>query len=202
MATKIKPEQRMIRRRRGWVMRHRRVFVVVAALAVAYCVAVEVLLPREDQASGQLDAVMVLTSGLRDGIDPSGEDRLRRAVEVATTSGVPIYVSRVTLGGRASVGNDSGQQVIVGSHIRWTILEGVVGTTHEEAERLARTIPNASVAVITSRLHTRRACATFARAGLAVTCISSGPDRPLWKAPYFVLYESAALLKYLSRGWI
>jgi uncharacterized SAM-binding protein YcdF (DUF218 family) len=176
----------------------------MAVLAIAYCTAVEVWLPRQDDPARQLDAVMVLSSGVRDNgsLDANGEQRLRRAVELAATKAIPLYVSRVTLGGHRSVSSDSGQQVIVGSRVRWTILEGVVGNTHDEAQRLARTIPHASVAVVTSRLHTRRACATFERAGLTVTCVSSGPDRPLWMAPYFVLYESAAVLKYLSRGWM
>jgi hypothetical protein len=196
----------MIGRARAIVARHRRAIVVAALVVAGYCVIVEVWLPRQDEVTRRLDAVMVLSSGVRDNgaLDVSGEQRLRHGIDIAKGQGIPLYVSRVALGGARVVTSDSGQRVITGSRglVRWTILDGVAASTHDEAARLERALPHASIAVVTSRLHTRRACATFEHAGFTVTCVSSGPDWPLWKAPYFVLYESAALAEYRLRGWM
>jgi uncharacterized SAM-binding protein YcdF (DUF218 family) len=90
-----------------------------------------------------------------------------------------------------------------------------VQTTHDEAVgawRMLRPRGATRVAVVTSPLHTSRACASFERVGFAVTCVAavsrvysvkhadSGQDRlALFRA---WLYERAAWSEYRWRGWV
>ncbi|HEY7233372.1 MAG TPA: YdcF family protein [Gemmatimonadaceae bacterium] len=90
-----------------------------------------------------------------------------------------------------------------------------VRTTHDEAVRAWRLLaPRGAtrVAVVTSPLHTARACATFEHVGFIVTCVpaisraysidhaESGQDRlALFRA---WAYERAAWTEYRARGWI
>ena len=116
-----------------------------------------------------------------------------------------------------SVTSDVDQQRLVSlleRPIRLLIVDSIF-STHDEAVRtraLARTLDVTSVAVVTSPLHTYRACATFEKVGFIVTCVPSESrdvalatlrtptDRvsalQLW------LYELAGLAKYRVSGWI
>ena len=94
-------------------------------------------------------------------------------------------------------------------------LVGPVRDTHDEAvatAELARRREWSRVAVVTSPLHTRRACATFEAQGLRVLCHPSdsrdyslnlrrGPSDRL-EAFRDWLYESVATRVYRSRGWL
>jgi len=66
--------------------------------------------------------------------------------------------------------------------------------------------------VVTSPMHTRRACATFAKAGFQVTCVAafehdtpaSRPHSPgerlaAWRA---YLHERLGMVKYGWQGWV
>lgn len=92
---------------------------------------------------------------------------------------------------------------------------GRIGTTRLEAERIATTLPPSRVphvALVTSPLHTRRACATFEHVGYRVSCIpalsrdvalgalASARDRV--ETFRMAAYERAALVKYRWKGWI
>jgi uncharacterized SAM-binding protein YcdF (DUF218 family) len=90
-----------------------------------------------------------------------------------------------------------------------------VHSTHDEAMAFAamgRTHGWRRVMLITSPLHTRRACATFETAGLPVECRPAHPrvysisrlDIPSDRREVFadVLYETAASMLYAARGWI
>jgi uncharacterized SAM-binding protein YcdF (DUF218 family) len=90
-----------------------------------------------------------------------------------------------------------------------------VGTTRIEAERfreLAAAQGWRAAVVVTSPLHTRRACRAFEHVGVTVTCRAS-PDRSLpWQhltgpdarlAGFGAwLYEALAWLEYRIRGWV
>ncbi|WP_439642598.1 YdcF family protein [Gemmatimonas sp.] len=89
-----------------------------------------------------------------------------------------------------------------------------VHSTRDEAlafAALARTNGWRRVLVVTSPAHTRRACKSVERVGLAVQCLPavsrsyalSRLDRPDSRRQVFadLLYESAATLLYRSRGW-
>lgn len=90
-----------------------------------------------------------------------------------------------------------------------------VVTTRTEALRMgaiARTNGWSTVAVVTSPMHTRRACATFEAVGLRVVCVpaavrgsglypgANAEDR--LRAFRSWLYEMFASSSYKSRGWI
>jgi uncharacterized SAM-binding protein YcdF (DUF218 family) len=90
-----------------------------------------------------------------------------------------------------------------------------VHSTHDEAlafSALARTHGWRRVAVVTSPMHTRRACGALGKAGLSVECrpaaprdyslryLDSGGSRRL--AFIDVLYELTATLLYRVRGWV
>jgi uncharacterized SAM-binding protein YcdF (DUF218 family) len=90
-----------------------------------------------------------------------------------------------------------------------------VHTTHDEAVnawKLLRPRGATRVAVVTSPLHTRRACATFEEVGFAVTCVPAvsrvysvdaaddGSDRLALFREW--LYERAAWAEYRARGWV
>lgn len=92
---------------------------------------------------------------------------------------------------------------------------GRIGTTRLEAERIAAVLPPSRVphiALVTSPLHTRRACATFARVGYRVSCVpalsrdlalgtlASARDRV--ETFRMAMYERAALIKYRWFGWL
>ena len=89
-----------------------------------------------------------------------------------------------------------------------------VHSTRDEALAFAamgRTHGWQQAVIVTSPLHSRRACAAVEQAGLAVRCAPAAPreyslsrlDRPENRRLAFndVLYESAAALLYAVRGW-
>jgi uncharacterized SAM-binding protein YcdF (DUF218 family) len=90
-----------------------------------------------------------------------------------------------------------------------------VFTTRTEAMRMAaiaRANHWSTIAVVTSPMHTRRACATFEAVGLRVVCVpadvrgsglyagANGEDR--LRAFRSWLYEVFASSSYKSRGWV
>jgi uncharacterized SAM-binding protein YcdF (DUF218 family) len=96
----------------------------------------------------------------------------------------------------------------------WRIV-APVSTTHDEAMRTAELLAPANtrtIAVVTSPLHTRRACATFEGVGFSVVCVPSderryaaytlpGPaDR--FDAFFDLLYERLGMIEYRARGWV
>jgi uncharacterized SAM-binding protein YcdF (DUF218 family) len=98
--------------------------------------------------------------------------------------------------------------------IRLLIVDSIF-STRDEAVRtraLAKALDITNVAVVTSPLHTYRACATFEKVGFAVTCVPSesrdvalttlsGPTDRV-KALQLWLYELAGLAKYRVSGWM
>lgn len=92
---------------------------------------------------------------------------------------------------------------------------GPVATTHDEALATSQLLAPASgrsIVVVTSPLHTRRACATFEAVGFAVTCWPSDERRyalhtfsgirSRLAATVDWLYERAAVIEYRWRGWM
>lgn len=92
---------------------------------------------------------------------------------------------------------------------------GRIGTTRLEAERIASVLPPSRVShivLVTSPLHTRRACATFERMGYRVSCVpalsrdvalgalASARDR--METFRMAVYERAGLIEYRWKGWI
>jgi uncharacterized SAM-binding protein YcdF (DUF218 family) len=167
-----------------------------------------------------LDAVVVLSGGLTtDGlIGYSGVERLLSGIRLARSTGTPSLVTtRVRHPANLEVSSDADQKRLVqlmGPDLRLFIV-GDVFSTRDEALRvrdLARQQRWARVAVVTSPAHSRRACGTFEKAGLRVTCVpaesrevafrtlATAGDRieafKLW------IYELAGTINYRLKGWL
>lgn len=191
----------MIRRGRAAVM-------ITTAVAALYCAAIEIWLPRVDAMPVAPPAMIVALSS---SVDSDGElsqvsrERLGVAIDLARSTGATLITTRVVYKRRPEVTSDRPQRRMVdsaGLSDRWRTLHGVAANTRDEAMRLRGVKTSVPIVVVTSRLHTRRACKTFERVGYTVTCVSSGLDGPWWIIPYSVAYESAAWIKYRYKRWI
>lgn len=172
-------------------------------------------------ASAPVDAVVVLSGGLTaDGrITGQAIDRLLSAVQTAKMRGIgELAVSIVDLNDAARViTSEQDQRALLQLMAPELSISAVrdVHSTRDEAlafAALARTRRWRRVVLVTSPMHTRRSCAAFEQAGLAVECrpadgrdysvrtIKSGENRRL--AFQDVLYEVAATLLYRARGWM
>ena len=198
--------------------------IAIICLAVSYTPLVSRLsgqLVRRDALGSPVDAIAVLSVGLTpDGMMRSETlDRLLTGLSLAKQSGAPpllISRERRTFGGR--VVSDSTDQLrllaLVQPATRVIFVDSVF-TTRTEALRM-KAIAGAHgwsrIAVVTSPMHTRRACATFEAVGFKVVCVpaevrgsglyegSNADDR--LRAFRAWLYEVFASSSYRSRGWI
>jgi uncharacterized SAM-binding protein YcdF (DUF218 family) len=194
--------------------------LALICIAVAYTPLVSAIarpLIRRDSIPARVDAIAVLSAG----ITPDGMmrretlERLLSGVTLARRGLAPVMLVSME---RANRGSDSADLLsvisLVGGGIR-TILADSVTTTRTEALRM-RAIAGGNgwqtLAVVTSPLHTRRACATFEAVGFRVVCVpatvrgsglisgSTAEDRlhdfRSW------LYETFASDSYRRRGWI
>jgi len=194
--------------------------LALICIAVAYTPLVSAVarpLIRRDSISGRVDAIAVLSAGItNDGMMRRETlERLLSGLTLARRGLAPVMLVSME---RANRGSDSAdlQSVIslVGLGTR-TILVDSVTTTRTEALRMkaiARANGWQTLAVVTSPLHTRRACATFEAVGFRVVCVpatvrgsgripgSTAEDRlhdfRSW------LYETFATDSYRRRGWI
>jgi len=100
---------------------------------------------------------------------------------------------------------------------RWIPVTDDVRNTHDEAlvvDRRLRQVGAHTIALVTSPMHTRRACATFESVGLRVYCapaVERGEESetrtPLGEkdrlaAFKYYLYERLGWIEYRRRGWI
>lgn len=168
-----------------------------------------------------VDAVVVLSGWLtEDGhLTPTAADRLLTGLAVARRHGVgELVTSRVSreVDGR-TLTSDADQRALAGLLTPAPRLSTVapVASTRDEAVRvaaLADSVGWSHVAVVTSPSHTRRACATFERAGLRVTCVPAATRNVSWgalesvsdrlRAAADVAYEAVATVVYRRRGWL
>jgi uncharacterized SAM-binding protein YcdF (DUF218 family) len=168
-----------------------------------------------------VQAVVILSAGVtadghlrRRAIDRmlTGLSLVRRGI---TTT---LIVSREREGPPGQdVTSDADQQRLIAlleRPIRLLIVDSVFSTRDEavRTHHLARSLGVTSVAVVTSPMHSYRACATFEKVGFIVTCVPSesrdvalGSLRaPTDRVRAFQqwLYELAGLAKYRARRWI
>ena len=186
---------------------------VVSALSRSYV--------RADPMPARVDAIAVLSMGITpDGMMRSETlDRLLTGLSLARRGLAPVVlVSRESraLGGKA-VSDSVDQNAVValmGSGGRVIFVDSVL-TTRTEAmlmRGIARQNRWATLAVVTSPMHTRRACATFEAVGFRVVCVPAavrgsglypGADaEDRLRAFRAWLYETFATASYKSRGWI
>jgi uncharacterized SAM-binding protein YcdF (DUF218 family) len=167
------------------------------------------------------DAVVALSTTINvDGlVDATGTTRLLSALEAMRQTGARLLITTrpsQTLPAAMDAAVLDYQRLISagGDTSRWRMV-GPVATTHDEALATARLLAPAkqhSIVVVTSPLHSRRACATFEAIGFSVTCWPSDERRYALRtfsgfrtrlaATADWLYERAAVVEYRWRGWI
>jgi uncharacterized SAM-binding protein YcdF (DUF218 family) len=166
-----------------------------------------------------LDAVIVLSGGTTPDslLIPETLDRLLTGLALMRDSVAPVLVvtdARNRADDATAAPDQERLRALVARPFPMLRVDSV-RTTHDEAVnawRMLRPLGSTRVAVVTSPLHTRRACATFERVGFVVTCIPavsrvysvekahSGQDRlALFRA---WIYERAAWVEYRGRGWV
>ena len=176
---------------------------------------------RRDPIPPHVDAIAVLSiGGTPEGLMRSETlDRLLTGLSLAR-SGLSntMFVSRETrqFGGKPVSDSADLQNISAMAALPATIIfVDSITTTRTEALRMrsiARGRGVNSVAVVTSPMHTRRACATFESVGFKVVCVpatvrGSGLDpnsiaEDRLRAFRFWLYETFATDSYRRRGWI
>ena len=198
--------------------------VAVLCLLVAYTplvAAVSRPMIRRDRVPQRVDAIAVLGRGFTPDGSMRAEtlDRLLTGLSLARTGVAPVLLvsreSRV-FGGRA-VSDSLDQQTVLALTNSSPVIVFVdsVINTRDEAMRMsaiARARGIRTVAVVTSPLHTRRACATFEAVGFKVVCVpavvrdsglspeSNAEDR--LRSFRSWLYELFATASYKSHHWI
>jgi uncharacterized SAM-binding protein YcdF (DUF218 family) len=198
--------------------------VALICVVIAYTPVVSTLarpLVRRDPLPTSVDAIAVLSGGLTpDGMMRNVTlERLLTGLALAK-SGLArnLVVTRESRSFGGKIVSDSvDQHRIVGlaQPSAQVVFVDSVLTTRTEALRI-KTLAQArrwsTVAVVTSPMHTRRACATFEAVGLRVVCVpadardsglpdgSIGADR--LRAFQSWLYETFASSSYRRRGWI
>ncbi|HVS61457.1 MAG TPA: YdcF family protein [Gemmatimonadaceae bacterium] len=198
--------------------------IAAICIAVAYTPVVSMLarpLIRRDALPTRVDAVAVLAMGLTpDGMMRSETlDRLLTGLALAKRGLAPaMLVSRERRDFTGELVSDSADlqnvATLANPAARVIFVDSVV-TTRTEAirmEAIARANHWSTLAVVTSPMHTRRACATFEAVGLRVVCIpaavrgsglypgANAEDR--LRAFRSWLYEVFASSSYKSRAWI
>ena len=198
--------------------------IALICVVVAYTPAVSTLakpLIRRDRVPARVDAIAVLSAGITpDGMMRGATlDRLLTGLALARR-GVArtLLISRESRSDDGKLVSDSVDQqriLSLAPPSAQVLFVDSVLTTRTEALRM-KAIGQArgwsTFAVVTSPMHTRRACATFEAVGLKVVCVpadardsglyegSSGADR--LRAFQSWLYETFASSSYRRRGWI
>jgi uncharacterized SAM-binding protein YcdF (DUF218 family) len=197
--------------------------LALLCIAVAYTPLVPAVarpLIRRDSIPARVDAIAVLSAGFTpDGMMRRETlERLLSGVTLARRGLAPVMlVSMERSNNRAPVSDSADLQSVISliGEVTRTILVDSVTTTRTEALRM-RAIARANgwqtLAVVTSPLHTRRACATFEAVGFRVVCVpatvrgsglipgSIAEDRLRDFRSW--LYETFATDSYRRRGWI
>jgi uncharacterized SAM-binding protein YcdF (DUF218 family) len=196
------------------------VFGVVALTPFVTTLLPTKTLVRSDKLPGQrLDAVVVLSVGITPDslLDPEALDRLLTGLTLMRDTVAEVLVvtePRRPDNGLTAASDQARIRALVARPFPMLMVESV-HTTHDEAVNgwhLLQPRGLRRVAVVTSPLHTGRACATFERAGFVVTCVpaivreysldhaATSQDRlAVFRA---WLYEQAAWVEYRHRGWV
>ncbi len=175
---------------------------------------------RSDSITAPADAVVALSAGVTaDGLlTQQGEDRTLKAVELVKQGVAPVLLfTREEKKGKdffLTSAEDQNRLAAL-ADLHSILSTRRVRSTRDEAlavASVARYRGWKHIVLVTSPLHSRRACAAFEKAGLEVTCIPAesrdvalkrlvhAHDRmsafSLW------LYETAGTLRYRQAGWI
>lgn len=176
---------------------------------------------RRDTGTPPVDAVVVLSGSMTDDGLLTGPvvSRLLSGIAEARRRGIPsiaISVIERRSAGRV-VSTEADQRALLSLLAPDLTVRTVrdVHSTHDEALQfaaLARTSGWQRVVLVSSPLHTRRACRTFEVAGLEVVCTPSdareyslthlGGVHARMNAFRDLMYETSATSLYALRGWI
>ena len=182
---------------------------------------VQALIRRDTIPAERLDAVIVLSSTVSADslLDPAATERLLTGLALFRDNGARLLVTTRNGVSRSDrrLESDADRRRLIDLAAdtgRWHAV-GPVSTTRDEAVRTAALLlplEQKRVAVVTSPLHTKRACRAFEKVGFQVTCVPA--DERLYAVHAFNsantrlhaaadwLYEQLALLKYRLYGWI
>jgi len=203
---------------------------IVAGILALFCIAAAYTplvgtlsrpLVRRDSIPARVDAIAVLSMG----VTPEGMmrsetlDRVLSGVSLARRGLAPVLLisrERRSFAGKSVSDSADLQNVaaLTGATTQVVFVDSIF-TTRTEAQRM-KSIADArgfrTLAVVTSPMHSRRACATFEAVGFKVVCVpaairssgtgpgSNGEDR--LRAFRSWLYETFATDSYRRRGWI
>jgi uncharacterized SAM-binding protein YcdF (DUF218 family) len=179
-------------------------------------------LVRNDPLPAHADAVMVLSSGVNDDgtISHTAMDQLIKGLELVNRGVAPsLVVTREAyiINGRLVTSQRDQERIVsmTAGGVSQLINAGVTHSTHDEAMRalaLMRARNWKRIVLVTSPLHTRRACATFEKAGVVVSCAPSNTrafalgalGSPMDRVTAFQvwLYELAGTLRYRQLGYL
>jgi uncharacterized SAM-binding protein YcdF (DUF218 family) len=175
---------------------------------------------RDPTPTTPVDAVVVLSAGLQsDGlIDETGIERLISGLHIMRANHAPLLVTtHIAAVDHPGVNSDADQRAIVSLAIdtaQWRAVRPVE-TTRTEALATAKLLAPATshaIAVVTSPMHARRACATFEAVGFRVSCMPAEERRyalrdlhgarQRLRALFDWTYERVGWMKYSMRGWV
>ncbi|WP_411281310.1 YdcF family protein [Gemmatimonas sp.] len=171
-------------------------------------------------AAGELDALIILSGSVTSEGRVAGAalERLISGFQHARRLGIPVVaLSVVADDADPSVASSERDQrelaQLMAPDLELRFVRNVHSTRDEALgfAAMARTRGWRRVVVVTSPLHSRRACGAVEHAGLSVRCVPAASreyalsrlDRPENRRLAFadVVYESAAMLLYAMRGW-
>jgi uncharacterized SAM-binding protein YcdF (DUF218 family) len=215
----------------GWLAALKWLLIADAVLLAAYTVIALTPLAahwsaewvRSDAVPAHADAIVVPSSGVTSDttLDVQGLDRL---IEGLTLIHAGVSDRLITTRAVATLGSqqlsteiDERRMIALVGAPRWDVVD-TVHTTRDEAERVARLLPpngpggSRLIVLVTSPMHTRRACATFEKVGLDVVCVPARehdasrwhPRTPDERLAAFrsYLYERLAMVKYRFKHWV
>ena len=205
------------------VMSYAAALMLIALLVIAYTpliVSPARKLIRRDALPTSANAVVVLSAGVTaDGfLHQQGLDRLLKGLQLVRAGVSPVLVvtreQREVHDRKVTAARDQDSLAALAG-VTNVIATPLEASTHDEAIAVALIAKKSGwtrIVLVTSPFHSRRACATFEKAGLAVSCAPSdsrdvavgtmdtADDRVgafgMW------IYEMAATLQYRRKGWL
>jgi uncharacterized SAM-binding protein YcdF (DUF218 family) len=197
--------------------------LLVASLVIAFTPLAAALAHRWVRNSsqvGRVDAIVVLSSSMASdtALDAQGTERLLSGLElIRAGKAARLVTTRPTVrirGQALTTDADQARLVSLVGVPRWDVV-GIVHTTHDEAVKAAALLLPAGarrIALVTSPMHTRRACAAFEKVGFDVTCVAARereystwhPAKASERLSSFrdYVYERLGMVKYRLEGWV
>lgn len=195
------------------------VYVVAITPFVSSVLAPRSLVRRDAMPTEPLDAVVVLSGGITPDslLMPEPLDRLLTGLALMSRGVGRVLVvtePRRPDDGATAARDQRWLRALVSRPFDMLAVDSV-HTTRDEAVgawRILQPRGSTRIAVVTSPLHTTRACSTFERVGFTVTCVPAISRAYDVNAPRSAndrlalfrdwLYERTALIEYRRRGWL